>query len=161
MAASGPDLRAVGGACNAAQLRNISLCNCLQELHRSVAGMLGRLPAPAAEALAAPLGDLQAAALEAVAPLFKAAVEAGEELLLQMHGAAAYGGAAGGATGAAGGEPGVTDTSGFMRDLARQLAHCRIEFLTKFSPSPASPVPSGGWARGRRWVVGWRVEGGG
>lgn len=31
-AASGPDLRAVGGACNAAQLRNIALCNCLQEV---------------------------------------------------------------------------------------------------------------------------------
>lgn len=32
MAASGPDLRAVspGSACNPAQLRNISLCNCLQ-----------------------------------------------------------------------------------------------------------------------------------
>ncbi|KAL4458763.1 hypothetical protein ABPG75_013628 [Micractinium tetrahymenae] len=145
MAASGPELRAVspGSACNAAQLRNISLCNCLQEVHRSVGGMLGRLPAAAAEALAPPLGELQAAAVEAVAPTFRAMVEAGEELLLQMHGTPAYAAGAdvAGGTPAGAGEA-VTDTSPCVRDLARLLAHCRLEYLTKFNPSPASPVPS-------------------
>lgn len=145
MSASGPDLRAVGGACTSAQLRNISLCNCLHEVHRSVAGMLGRLPPGAAEALAAPLADLQAAAVDAVAPMFRAGVEAGEELLLQMHGSAAYTGAppADGGGGGGGGEPGMMDTSPYMRELARLLASLRLELLTKFNPAPTSPVPSG------------------
>ncbi|KAL4435870.1 hypothetical protein ABPG77_000632 [Micractinium sp. CCAP 211/92] len=146
MAASGPDLRAVspGSACNPAQLRNISLCNCLQEVHRSVGGMLGRLPPAAAEALAAPLGELQAAAIEAVAPTFRAMVDAGEELLLQMHATPAY--TAGAAGAPAGADAAVTDTSPCVRGLGRLLAHCRLEYLTKFNPSPASPVPSVGRA---------------
>lgn len=101
--------------------------------------MLGRLPPAAAEALAAPLGELQAAAVGAVAPTFRAVADAGEELLLQMHATPAY--AAEGAPAGAG--EAVTDTSPCVRDLARLLAHCRLEFLTKFNPSPASPVPSG------------------
>ncbi len=119
------------------------------QVHRSVVGMGGRLPPAAAEALAGPLADLQAAALEAVAPTFRALVETAEELLLQMHSAPAYGAAAGGTGGEGdgGGEPGVTDTSSFMRDLARHLTHCRLEYLSKFNPSPASPIPSGKPAR--------------
>lgn len=155
MAATGPDLRAVGGPCNSAQLRNISLCNCLQEVHRSVAGLLGRLPPAAAEALAGPLGALQAAAVEAVAPTFRAMVEGAEETLLQMHSSAAGYTTSGGsradaaadssasAAAAAAAAGGVMDTSPYMRGLARQLTHCRLEFLSKFNPSPASPVPSG------------------
>jgi hypothetical protein len=105
--------------------------------------MAGRLPPAAADALAGPLADLQAAALEAVAPTFRALVETAEELLLQMHSAPAYSPAAGGSGEEdGGGEPGVTDTSAFMRDLARHLAHSRLEYLSKFNPSPASPIPS-------------------
>lgn len=108
-------------------------------------GMLGRLPPAAAEALAAPLGELQAAAVEAVAPTFRAMVDAGEELLLQMHATPAYTAGADGAP--AGGAAAVTDTSPCVRDLGRLLAHCRLEYLTKFNPSPASPVPSGACPR--------------
>ena len=118
--------------------------------------MAGRLPPAAAEALAGPLADLQAAAVEAVAPTFRALVEAGEELLLQMHSGVAYSGSGGEGEGEGGGEPGVTDTSRFMRDLARHLAHCRLEHLSKFNPSPASPIPSGEPGR-LRWL---RVRGG-
>ena len=114
-------------------------CSTRPQVHRSVVGMAGRLPPAAADALAGPLTDLQAVALEAVAPTFRALVETAEELLLQMHAAPAYSPAAG----SSGGEEGVTDTSAFMRDLARHLAHCRLEYLTKFNPSPASPIPSG------------------
>ena len=148
MAATGPELRAVGAACNPSQLRNIALCNCLQEVHRSVGGMVGRLPAAAAAALAAPLAGLQAAAVEAVAPTFRALVEGMEEQLMAMHGTPAYAGPPPPPAGQPGDDAtaaaaAVTDTSPYMRDLARQLAHCRLEFLTKFNPSPASPVPSG------------------
>ncbi|PSC76466.1 conserved oligomeric Golgi complex subunit 5 [Micractinium conductrix] len=148
MAASGPELRAVGpgSACNSAQLRNISLCNCLQEVHRSMGGLLGRLPPDAAEALRGPLGSVHAAAVEAVAPTIRAMVDAAEETLLRVHATPAYtaaptaDGPIGAAAAAAGG--GMVDTSPYMSDLSRLLTHCRLEFLTKFNPSPASPVPS-------------------
>lgn len=146
MAGSGPDLRAVATPCNAAQLRNIALCNCLQEVHRSAAGMLGRLPPAAAEALAGPLAELQAAAVAAVAPIFRALVEGMEEALVHMHSTPAYAGGTGSsAAGAGAAGAALVDTSPYMHDLARQLTHCRLEFLSKFNPSPVSPVPSGAW----------------
>lgn len=45
---SGPDLRQMGGACTSAQLRNITLCCQLNEVHRSLANLLARLPSHAA-----------------------------------------------------------------------------------------------------------------
>lgn len=39
------------GACSSAQLRNLTLANQLQEVARSVASLLPRLPPPAAAAL--------------------------------------------------------------------------------------------------------------
>lgn len=130
MAAGGPDLRAVGAACTPAQLRNISLANALHEAHRSVAALAGRLPAPAAAALAGALEDVQAAALEAVAPLFRAMVDACQDRILRLH--AANLGADEGAEGS------VVETSPYLRDLARQLARYRVEYLSKFSPAPGS-----------------------
>ncbi len=44
----GPDVRQVGGACTSAQLRNITLCSQLNEVHRSLMNLLPRLPAQAA-----------------------------------------------------------------------------------------------------------------
>ncbi len=41
----------MGGACSSAQLRNITLCSQLHEVHRSLLGLLPRLPAPAASTL--------------------------------------------------------------------------------------------------------------
>ncbi len=48
---AGPDVRQVGGACTSAQLRNITLCCQLNEVHRSLVSLLPRLPAHAAAAL--------------------------------------------------------------------------------------------------------------
>eukprot|EP00887_Chlorella_sp_A99_P006562 scaffold3.g6562.t1 len=150
MAATGPDLRAVAGPCTAPQLRNLTLCNCLQEVHRGVSALLPRVPPAAAAALAPPLEALQATALELVAPTFQAIAEAAEAALLRMHeqhwGGGDAGGKAGGeaAGGAAAPLPEVVDTSPYMAQLARHLAHCRVEFLSKLSPSPTSPLPSVG-----------------
>lgn len=146
MSASGPELRSVGlgSPCNPAQLRNISLCNCLHEVHRSVGSMAGRLPAGAGDALRGPLGEMHAVAIDTVAPTFRSMVESAEEMLLQMHSTTAYaaGDSSAGDSSAAAADVAVMDTSAYMRELARQLAHYRLEFLTKFNPSPASPVPS-------------------
>ncbi len=52
----------VGAAATAAQARNIALCSQLQEVHRSLGGFTGRLPAAAAQALGAALDTLQVCA---------------------------------------------------------------------------------------------------
>ena len=44
----GPEVRAMGGACTSAQLRNITLCSQLNEVHRSLVALLPRLPPQAA-----------------------------------------------------------------------------------------------------------------
>ena len=44
---AGPDVRQMGGACTSAQLRNITLCSHLNEVHRSLMNLLPRLPAQA------------------------------------------------------------------------------------------------------------------
>lgn len=48
---AGPDVRQMGGACTSAQLRNITLCSQLNEVHRSLINLLPRLPAHAAAAV--------------------------------------------------------------------------------------------------------------
>ena len=48
---TGPDVRQTGGACSAAQLRNATLTSQLHEVHRSLLGLLPRLPPSAAAAL--------------------------------------------------------------------------------------------------------------
>ncbi len=82
MASSGAEMRAVsvGGAASAAQLRNIVIASQLQEVQRSLAGLLPKLPAPSAAGsgagtamLAAALDAVHAAALDAVSPLFRQA----------------------------------------------------------------------------------------
>lgn len=128
MAAGGPELRTVGNTCTAAQARNIALCNALQELHRSMAALAPRLPGPAALALLGPVDAIQAAALDLVAPLFRAMVDAAQERILRVHGLNL--GADEGAEGA------VVETSMYMQDLVRQLTQYRIEYLAKFNPPP-------------------------
>ena len=129
MAAGGPELRTVGGSCAAAQSRNISLCNALQELHRSMAALAPRLPGPAAVALLGPVDVIQRAALDLVAPLFRAMVDASQERILRVHGLNL-----GADEGAEGGT--VVETSMYMQDLVRQITQYRIEYFTKFNPPP-------------------------
>ena len=79
-------------------------------LCRSLAGMLPRLPPSASAALAEALGVVQAGAVESVAPLFKAVMEALEERLTRMHDASGY--AAGCMQDNAGGGRGVSGGGG-------------------------------------------------
>ncbi|GIL71669.1 hypothetical protein Vretimale_885 [Volvox reticuliferus] len=152
-AASGPELRqlapsttaaadgsgaARGGITagpNVAQLRNIALCSQLQETYRSLSTLLTRLPPTAAPALGGALAAVQATAVDAVAPIFRAVVEACEERLLRMHEWPGY--RAGAAEG-----PEVTSTSPHVAEVAALLADFRGEFLSRFVPPPTPSVSS-------------------
>jgi hypothetical protein len=52
---------------------------------RSLSGLLSRLPSSAASVLSEALNSIRSTAIEAVAPLFKATVEAIEEKILKLH----------------------------------------------------------------------------
>ena len=69
----------------------------------------------------APMEAVQGAAVEAVLPLFRTAVDAAEGALLRMH-AQDWGGSD---------APDVARPSPYMADLTRHLAHCR-----RASPPP-------------------------
>lgn len=145
MAAGGPEVRAVSGSgsgsgnsstiiCNAAQARNISLCNALQEIHRSVAALITRLPPTASAALVGPVDAVQAAALDLAVPLFRAMVDSAQDKIMKMH--ALNLGADEGAEGS------VIETSVYMKELVRQLTQYRIEFFSKFVPPPTMGLSS-------------------
>eukprot|EP00884_Botryococcus_braunii_P012366 jgi/Botrbrau1/2112/Bobra.0093s0019.1 len=136
MAAAGPETRTVAGACSAGQQRNITLCGQLQEVHRSVAALLPRLPPQAAATLGPELEAVQNSAGEAVMPLFRSAVEAAEEIILRMH-SLDFGQE---------GEPAIVAASPYMADLNKLLSHLRSEYLSRFNPaiSPSTPSFVGG-----------------
>lgn len=132
MAATGPELRQVTGSCTSGQARNMQLCCHLQEVHRSLAGILPRLPPAAASVLAGPLNAIKAVAIETVMPLFRAAVERAEELLLRLHSCDF----------SAATEAAVTHASAPVTELAQHLLHCRMEYFSRFVPTPSPSLPS-------------------
>ena len=140
MAAGGPEIRSVAGGCTPGQARNIALCNALQEVHRSVAALTPRLPAPAAAALMGPLDAVQSVTLDLVAPLFRAMVDAAQERILRIHSLNLGAGVSSSTSTSEQQqqEPAevVVETSACIRDLVRQLTQWRVEYLAKFTPPP-------------------------
>lgn len=128
MASGGPELRTIGSGCSTAQSRNIAICNALHDLHRSITGLISRVPAPAAEALSRPLDGLQAMAIYVVAPIFRGMVEAAQDRMLRMH-SLNFGGDDDT-------EDAVLETSGYMREVVRLLGTYRVDYLSKFVPPP-------------------------
>jgi hypothetical protein len=63
----------------------------------------------------APLQAVQAVAIEAVMPIFKAMVEAAEEIILRLHSEGF----------ADEGQQGMTQASAYMQALTTHLTHCR------------------------------------
>lgn len=135
MAATGPDVRQLGGAASQAQLRNIALCSQLQEVHRSLLGLLPRLPATAAAPLQSSLDLVQGGAVDVVAPIFKVVVEAIEERLLALHSLPIW-------HSEAAPEGGCLSTSPCVAAAAQLVVQFRSEYLTKFVPPPSPNVPS-------------------
>lgn len=112
--------------------------------------LLPRLPPTAAAALEAPLEALNAVALDAVAPLFRALAEGVEARLTGVHDLHAArwgrggrgsgdGGGDGGDGGGDGGDGGAAmmATSAYVADAAAALAAFRAEYLVRFAPPPA------------------------
>ncbi|DBA73074.1 TPA: hypothetical protein ACH3X2_010013 [Trebouxia sp. C0005] len=132
MTFAGPEMRQVGGPSSSGQQRNMRLCSQLQEVHRSLLTLLPRMQPHAAAALMAPLEAVQAVAIEAVMPIFKAMVEAAEEIILRLHSEGF----------ADEGQQGMTQASAYMQALTTHLTHCRAEYLSQFHPAPSPQVPS-------------------
>jgi hypothetical protein len=88
---------------------------------RSLVTLLPRLPQPVTAALDAPLSSLQAAALDAVAPIFRGLVEVLEARLVGMHAShqAHWGG------GELEAAAGMMDTSGYVAEVVAALAFFR------------------------------------
>lgn len=66
----------------------------------------------------APLDAVQGVAMEAVMPIFKAMVEAAEEIILRLH-SESFG---------EGGQQGMTQASAYMQALTSHLTHCRSTY---------------------------------
>lgn len=138
MASTGPEVRAMAGTCNMAQLRNITLCSHVQDVHRSLVSLVPKLPVTAAEALCGPMDMLRSTIVETVAPIFKSAMESMEQIILEMH---SLGGKWSANTPGTG-DPEVTDTSRYMIRLIAAMMEFRSEYLVKFTPPPTATVPS-------------------
>ncbi|GMH36010.1 hypothetical protein BSKO_03878 [Bryopsis sp. KO-2023] len=135
MASAGSEVRTMGGGCTSAQSRNIALCSHLQEVHRSLVSAVPNLPLTAAEALVHPMEFLKGAAIETIAPIFKAVVETVEQAILEIH-------ATSNNWGEDSGESTQALPSKYVSDLEAKLQIFRSEFLMKFTPVPNPTVPS-------------------
>ncbi len=117
--------------------------------------MLSRLPPTAAPSLAGALDHLASTAVDMVAPIFRAAVEAAEERLLRMHTWPGYGrgpSSAGGAgPGGADGDDVVTSTSPHVAEVVVLLADFRWDWSGGRAGAGGDPGV-GGWVR---VVRGW------
>lgn len=92
-----------------------------QTAPRSLVTLLPRLPPTVSAALDAPLAALQAAALDAVSPIFRAMTDAMEARILGMHAAHAAAWGHGEQDAAAG----MMDTSGYVAEVVASLGYFR------------------------------------
>lgn len=137
IAASGVELRSMSNLCNSAQIRNISLCSNLQEIHRSLVSFTGKLDQTGVGFLTPALDSVKVLALGLITPIFKAFVEELEQIMLKMHSLSHWS--------IQQDESNPTDStnpSGFVVELANRLRVFQTEVLLKFSPSFSSNTPS-------------------
>ena len=130
LSATGPELRTISGSCNAAQLRNISLCSSLQDIHKALVTLITKLDQKGIEFLIPACETLRTAALERITPIFKAMIESLEQHLLSMHSLSVWRNATGDAA-----------PSAYLQELRHQLRAFSMEFLARFAPpfSPTTP----------------------
>ena len=69
--ATGPDARQVSSTATSSQLRNLSLCSLLSDVHWRMVELMSELPPHVDEAVGAGIGAVHGVAMDAVAPLFK------------------------------------------------------------------------------------------
>jgi len=137
--AGGADARALSSPCTPQQARTLSAAAQLESVHACLSPLLAALPAGggAAAALSPSLDALQAAASEALQPLFRSAGERVEACLAAMH-AEAWGAQA------------VTAPGGSAASIQLQelLALFSSEYLSRLQPAGGRAAGAGAGAGG-------------
>lgn len=130
--ATGLESRQVMGPVTPQQLKNITLCLQLQDVHTRLSALLAGLPSAASEVLSASLGAVYGVASDCITPLFKAMVERLENCILQIHDQSFS----------------LEDMeanmgngcSKYMEDVQKSIMHFRSEFLSKLLAGTTSSV---------------------
>ncbi|KAL0320477.1 UNVERIFIED_CONTAM: Conserved oligomeric Golgi complex subunit [Sesamum radiatum] len=124
---TGPEARQITGHATPAQLKNFTLCQHLQEVHKRVTSILAGLPTVAADVLSPALGTIYGVAGDSVTSLFQAMLDRLESCILQIHdqnfGSAAMDAAM------------DNNASPYMEELQKSIIHFRAEFLSRLLPS--------------------------
>lgn len=124
---TGPEARQITGPATAAQVKNFTLCQHLQEIHVRVSSMLKGLPAIASEVLSSSLGTIYGVACDSVTSLFQAMLERLESCILEIHDQN---------FGALGMDASMDNNSSpYMEELQKSITHFRREFLSRLLPS--------------------------
>lgn len=132
---TGPEAHQVIGPATAAQLKNFTLCQHLQEIHTRMSLMIIGLPSIAADVLSPSLGAIYGVACDSVTPLFQAMLERLESCILQIHDQN-FG---------VRGMDAVMDNnaSPYMEELQKCILHFRSEFLCRLLPSSTNATTAG------------------
>ncbi|CAL9171740.1 unnamed protein product [Musa hybrid cultivar] len=127
---TGPEARQVMGPATAAQIKNFSLCQHLQEIHARITGTTSSLPTIASDVLLPSLGVIYGVACDSVTSLFQAMLDRLESCILQIHDQD---------YGAEGMDVSMdNNASNYMDELQKCTLHFRNEFLSKLLPSSAT-----------------------
>ncbi|KAM4094911.1 hypothetical protein ACB094_06G230900 [Castanea mollissima] len=124
---TGPEARQVSAPATAAQLKNFTLCQHLQEIHTRISSMITGLPSIAADVLSPSLGAIYGVACDSVTSLFQAMLERLESCILQIHDQN---------FGVHGMDAAMdNNASPYMEELQKCILHFRSEFLSRLLPS--------------------------
>lgn len=132
---TGPEARQITGPATAAQVKNFTLCQHLQEIHARVSSMVKGLPAIASEVLSSSLGTIYGVACDSVTSLFQAMLDRLESCILEIHDQ----------NFSALGMDAAMDNnaSPYMEELQKCITHFRREFLSRLLPSSANVISVG------------------
>ncbi|XP_030929687.1 conserved oligomeric Golgi complex subunit 5 [Quercus lobata] len=132
---TGPEARQVSAPATAAQLKNFTLYQHLQEIHTRISSMITGLPSIAADVLSPSLGAIYGVACDSVTSLFQAMLERLESCILQIHDQN---------FGVHGMDAAMdNNASPYMEELQKCILHFRSEFLSRLLPSSTNAASAG------------------
>lgn len=124
---TGPEARQVTGPVTPAQLKNLTLCQYLQEIHTRISTTVSALLTEHQEILSAPLGSIYGVACDSMTTLFQAMLDRLEACILKIHEQD---------FGVQGMDAAMdNNASNYMDDLQKSTIHFRTEFLSKLLSS--------------------------
>lgn len=131
---TGPEARQVTGPATPAQIKNLTLCQHLQEVHTRISSTISGLPIVAAKVLSPSLGYIYGVARDSLTSLFHAMRDRLESCILQIHEQN---------FGVQGVDAAMdnNNASSYMDELQKSLIHFRTEFLSRLlTSSPTHAV---------------------